>query len=265
MPSEPLLTVRALSKTFRLARRPAITGIHFSLDRGRTLGLVGPSGSGKSTLAQCLAMFEEPDSGEILFEGRNLVGLNRREKARVRPAIQIVLQQPAAALNPRFTAGEIVAEPLLIGRRATPAACRSRAAEAMEMAGLPPAAAARLALSFSGGERQRLAIARALVLEPKLLILDESFSGLDLSVRAQILNLLAEAQHRFGTAYILISHDLRLVARCAGEIAVMDGGTFVEHAAAAELMAHPRHSLTIEMLHAAGKLSLAAVPDGTAA
>ena len=261
MPSEPLLEVRALSKRFRHSARPALVNIGLSLNRGGTLGLVGPSGSGKSTLARCLAMFEEPDSGEILFEGRNLAHVSGRERARLRPAIQIVFQQPAAALNPRFTAQEIIAEPLLIQRQAAPLVCR-RAAEAMEQIGLPPAAASRPVLSFSGGERQRLALARALALEPKLLILDESFAGLDLSLRAQMVDLLTVARQRLGTAYILIAHDLRLVARFADDLAVMEDGAIVESGATAEVMAHPRHPRTIALREAAARLSLHGAPDG---
>jgi ABC-type glutathione transport system ATPase component len=262
MPSEPLLAVRALSKRFRHSARPALAGINLSLSRGRTLGIVGPSGSGKSTLARCLAMFEEPDCGEIFFEAQDLCRLRRGERARLRPQIQIVLQQPAAALNPRFTAADIIAEPLLIQKRGTPDACRRRAAEVMETIGLPSAAAPCPALSFSGGERQRLALARALVLEPKLLILDESFAGLDLSVRAQISELLAGAQQRLGTAYILIAHDLRLVARIADDLAVMEAGAIVESGPAAEVMAHPQHPRTAAMIEAAAQLSLARAPDG---
>ena len=260
MPSEPLLAVRALSRRFHHWAKPALASIDLSLDRGRTLAVVGPSGSGKSTLARCIAMFEEPDSGEIVFEGQDLVRASRRERTRLRPAIQLVLQQPAAAINPRFTAEEVIAEPLLIQRGAAPAACRRRAAEIMESIGLPRSAASRPALSFSGGERQRLALARALVLEPKLLILDESFSGLDLSVRAQITELLTEAQRSLGTAYILIAHDLRLVARFAHEIAVMESGAIVERGLASDLFAHPAHPRTIQILDAAARLSLQSDP-----
>jgi ABC-type glutathione transport system ATPase component len=260
MPSEPLLTVRGLSKRFHQVTQPALSSIDLSLDRGQTLAIVGPSGSGKSTLARCIAMFEEPDSGEIVFEGQDLVRASHGDRARLRPAIQMVLQQPAAALNPRFTAEEVIAEPLLIQRRAAPADCRRRAAEVMESIGLPRAAASRPALSFSGGERQRLALARALVLEPKLLILDESFSGLDLSVRAQISALLTEAQQRLGTAFILIAHDMRLVARFAHEIAVMESGAIIERGPAPGFFAHPTHPLTVKMFDAAARLSLDPAP-----
>jgi ABC-type glutathione transport system ATPase component len=260
MPSEPLLAIRALTKRFPHSAKPSIVCVHVSLDRGRTLAIVGPSGAGKSTLARCIAMFEEPDSGEIIFEGQDLLRASRQERTRLRPAIQLVLQQPAAALNPRFTVEEVIAEPLVIQRRATPEASRRRAAEIIESIGLPPAAASRPALSLSGGERQRLALARALVLDPKLLILDESFSGLDLSIRAQMTELLGEAQRRLGTAYILIAHDLRLVARFADEIAVIDSGAIVERGLAATVLSHPTHPRTVRMLEAAARLSLETAP-----
>ncbi|HKE28513.1 MAG TPA: ATP-binding cassette domain-containing protein [Bryobacteraceae bacterium] len=264
MPSEPLLQVKSLSKSFLPANRPAIRDIDLTLERGTTLGIVGPSGSGKSTLARCLALFEQPDAGIIRFEGKSLAHLDRSERAQLRPQIQLVLQQPAAALNPGFTAAEIIAEPLVIQKRATPREARRRAAEVMESIGLPGAAAGRPALSFSGGERQRLALARALLLEPKLLILDESLAGLDLSVRAQISRLLVEAQQQLGTAYIVIAHDVRLVASLTGELVVMEAGAIVERGATAEVMAHPRHPRTAQMLDAAAKLSLHTAKDGDA-
>lgn len=263
MPSEPLLAVKGLAKTFPRSARPALSGVDLALERGRTLGVVGPSGSGKSTLARCLAMFEEPDSGEIRFNGRDLGTASRAARRRLRPEIQVVFQQPAAALNPRFTAAEVIAEPLLIQKRASPDAASRRAAQVMEDLGLPRAAASRPALSFSGGERNRLALARALVLEPRLLILDESFAGLDLSIRAQVVALLKAAQQRLGTAYILIAHDLRLVLRFADELAVMDAGAIVECGPAAEILLRPRHPRTVQMLDAAAKLSLAAGDSGT--
>ena len=248
MPVDPFLSVRGLTKIF--AGRPAIQNVTFTLQRGRTLGLVGPSGAGKSTLALCLSFFETPTSGEIWLEGRKAV----------RADIQLIFQEPASSLNPRFTAAEIVTEPLLIHGIGTSKSRILRASELLETVGLPRQAVQTPALEFSGGERQRLAIARALALEPKLLILDESFAGLDLSVQAQVTTLLLDLQERRGLTYILISHDLALVWRMAGEIAVMDHGSIVEHAAVAGLLARPQHPLTKQLLDASLALSLDGAP-----
>jgi len=255
---DPFLSVRGLGKSF--AGRPAFQNVTFSLERGRTLGLVGPSGSGKSTLARCLSFFDIPTSGEIWLEGRNLCALNRRQRAAMRADVQLIFQEPASSLNPRFTAAQIVTEPLLIRRFGTAKTRILRASEAMETVGLPRQALQTPALEFSGGERQRLAIARALAIEPKLLILDESFAGLDLSVQAHVANLLLDLQKRRGLTYILVSHDLALVWRLAGEIAVMDHGSIVEHAAVADLLARPQHPLTKELLDASLALSLDGAP-----
>jgi ABC-type glutathione transport system ATPase component len=252
MSTEPLLRVRDLSKTYYRRRwlappRPAtsaLAGVSFSLDRARTLAVVGASGSGKSTLARCLTQFETPSGGEIFFEGRRLSPQRRLD-------IQLIFQQPAASLNPRFTAAEVVEEPLVIQHRGTPAERRERAACALELTGIARASLGKRAHEFSGGERQRLAIARALVVEPKLLILDESFNGLDASLAAQVAALLSDLQQRLGIAYILISHDLMLVAGLAHEIAVMEHGTIVEHGLAATLMSQPRHPHTQQLLAAA--------------
>ena len=251
MAVDSFLSVRGLSKSF--AGRPAIQNVTFSLERGHTLGVVGPSGAGKSTLARCLAFFETPTSGEIWLDGRSLCGPMRAD-------IQLIFQEPASSLNPRFTAAQIVTEPLLIHGIGTAKTRLLRASELMETVGLPRHALQTPALEFSGGERQRLAIARALALEPKLLILDESFSGLDLSVQAQVTSLLLDLQERRGLTYILIAHDLALVWRMAGEIAVMDQGSIVEHAAVAGLLARPQHPLTKAMLDAARALSLPGAP-----
>jgi len=250
MASDSFLSVRGLSKSF--AGRPAIRNVTFTLERGHTLGLVGPSGSGKSTLARCLAFFETPTSGEIWLDGLQRVAM--------RADIQLIFQEPASSLNPRFTAAQIVTEPLLIRGIGTARTRRQRASELMETVGLPGQALDKPALEFSGGERQRLAIARSLALEPKLLILDESFAGLDLSVQAQVSALLLDLQERRGLTYILIAHDLALVWRLAGEIAVMDQGSIVEHAAVADLLARPQHPRTKELLDAARALSLEGAP-----
>jgi ABC-type dipeptide/oligopeptide/nickel transport system ATPase subunit len=246
---EPLLRVAGLNKTF--GAKSALRNVSLTLDRGCSLGLVGLSGSGKSTLARSIARFERPDSGEITIEGRVVYT----------PAdVQLIFQEAAASLNPRFTAGQILAEPLAIQKRGSPAERRRKAGEWLEIAGLPAAGASKPALAFSGGERQRLAIARALILEPKLLILDESMSGLDLLLQAQLSGLLRELRRRMELALILITHDLPLAARASDEIAVMDDGAIVERAPAAELMAAPRHPRTAELVAASLALSLKGAP-----
>jgi peptide/nickel transport system ATP-binding protein len=242
MSTAPLLEVRALSKTYLRQTRPALHHVSFTLPRETTFAIVGPSGSGKSTLARCLAGFEEPSSGEIRFHGRG--------------RIQLIFQQPADSLNPRFTAAEIVEEPLVIQRLKRGGA----AGRAMELVGLPAAALGRRAHEFSGGERQRLAIARALVLEPELLILDEAFAGLDPGIEQQIAALLRQLRQRIGLSYILISHDLALAAELADEIAVMEEGGIVEQGAARELLTGARHKLTRELVAAARALSPEAFP-----
>ncbi len=255
MPADPLLRVRDLSKTYfrhRWLRSPqpvtlALAGVSFTLERARTLAVIGASGCGKSTLARCLTQFETPTGGEILFEGCPL-SKHRRLEA------QLIFQQPAASLNPRFTAAEIVEEPLLIQYAGTRTERRERAAAALELTGIARATLGKRAHEFSGGERQRLAIARAIVAQPKLLILDESFSGLDPLLAAQIAGLLARLQERLGIAYILISHDLRLVAGLAHEIAVMERGEIVEHAPAATLLRDPRQPRTRELIAAGAAL-----------
>ena len=245
-----MLSVQGLGKSYPKGGDAfwAVRDVSFALARGRTLGLVGPSGCGKSTLARCLAMVEPPTRGEIYLDGRRL-------ESGGRGAIQLISQQPAATLSPRFTADEIVCEPLLIQNRGGRAERRRAAFELMELVGLPPGASRRKALEFSGGERQRLAIARGLALSPSLLILDESLSGLDLSIQAQILNLLVDLQERRSLTCILISHDLGAVAQIADEIAVMDAGALVEHGPAADLLARPRQARTRELLRAPAMLA----------
>ena len=255
MPADPLLQVSDLTRVYYQRRwfgrasvaHTALQGVSFTLRRGQTLALIGDSGSGKSTLARCLAQFETPTSGQIFFEGRPLSAARRLE-------IQLIVQQPAASLNPRFTAAEIVEEPLVIQAIGTPTERRERAAHALELTGISRGALAKRSHEFSGGERQRLAIARALVGEPKLLILDESFNGLDPALATQIAKLLDDLQEQLGIAYLLISHDLTLVAALASEIAVMEGGRIVEHAAADILTAHPQHPRTCELLAASRAL-----------
>jgi ABC-type glutathione transport system ATPase component len=226
----------------------ALSGVELDIAPGCLTALVGGSGSGKSTLARCLAMLERPDSGEIWFEGQSISLGNPRQVARLRPKIQLVFQDSAGALNPRFSAAEIIAEPLEIQRRESGRRLRERALELMEEVGLPPDWANRRPLEFSGGQRQRLAIARAIALKPAFLILDESLSGLDLSTQAQVLNLLLDLQSAHSLTYLLISHDLTLVGQIADFVAVMHQGKIVERGSRQQVLGSPQHSHTRKLV-----------------
>jgi peptide/nickel transport system ATP-binding protein len=235
MEAEPFFKVRALGKQYGPVVHWVVRNVSFDLASGRTLALVGPSGAGKSTLARCLALIEKPDEGEVRIEGH----------------VQLIPQQPAASFNPRFTAAEAVAEPLVIQKRVRRSDVLPVAAGAMKRVGLPVDAASRSVRDFSGGEHQRLAIARALTLEPKLLILDESLSALEDAAQVHIVALLRD----LGLTYIVIAHDLALAEQMADEIAVMDEGRIVEHRPTAELMASPSHRVTRELVDAHRVLS----------
>jgi ABC-type glutathione transport system ATPase component len=213
--------------------------------------LVGESGSGKSTLAACLAMLEQPDSGEIWFQGKEISRRSPQELALLRPKIQMIFQDSAGALNPRFSAVQIIEEPLEIQRRASGRLLRQRACELMEEVGLSADWAARSPLQFSGGQRQRLAIARAIALQPAFLILDESLSGLDLVTQAQMLNLLADLQTSYSLTCLLVSHDLSLIGQVADYVAVMQEGRIVEHGTRQQVLGAPQHSHTRELLASA--------------
>lgn len=234
-----LLATNGLSKRYKrggwLSKRGkevlALNGVCLSIRAGSTLALIGASGSGKSTLARCLACLEEPDSGEIWFAEKNLAGLSRGDLAPFRRQIQLIFQEPAASLNPRFTSIDIVSEPLLVARQETKERRREHALELMELVGLPLHLGDRLPSDLSGGQRRRLAVARALALEPRLLILDETLTGLDLSTQAQISNLLLELQRVRSLTYLLISHDFGLVTHLADAVAVLDGGRIVAEGA----------------------------------
>jgi ABC-type glutathione transport system ATPase component len=245
---EPIIRVEDLVKRHtrrglwsRVADFTAVDSISFSILPGTTLALVGESGSGKSSLALCLAGLERVTSGRIWFEGRDLAALGEKELREVRPRIQLVFQDPANSLNPRWTVEEIVAEPLLVQNRVSRREGDARAAQALERVGLAAEYLDRRARDLSGGQRQRVAIARALILEPKLLILDEVLSALDCSIQAQIANLLVEMQRAYGLAYLFITHDLRMAAHLADEIAVMSEGKIVEQGAA-KILQGLRHS-----------------------
>ena len=264
MRADPFLCIRELTKAFAQRRwwgserlgNPVLRHISLSLEQGRTLGLVGASGAGKSTLARCIALFERPTSGEILLAGRDLGALSRRERRGLRSMVQLIVQESSGALNPRFTAGEIIAEPLVIKGGSSRRTRENRVMELMETVGLPAAGIHRPALEWSLGERQRLAIARALAIEPSLLILDESLSGLDLSLRAQIANLLLDLQEKRGVTYILISHDLAVVTSLADEVAVIEDGIIVEHAPVDRLLSNPQHGCTRSLLSASRALGV---------
>jgi ABC-type glutathione transport system ATPase component len=253
----PMLEVRGLSKRFvqkRLLSRKefvvqSLDAIDLSLAAGSTVAVLGRSGSGKSTLARCLAGFETPDSGEILLEGKRA----EKNKRGARPPVQMIFQDAATSLNPRFTARQIVAEPLEIARWKSDADRTVRVMQLMEEVGLDPDWASRLAGEFSGGQRQRLALARALAAEPKLLVMDEALSGLDMPLQAQMMRLLMDLQSRHGLTYLYISHDLNFISLFAQEVVVMNAGRIVERTTPDKL-GESTHPATRELVEAAERL-----------
>jgi oligopeptide transport system ATP-binding protein len=229
----------------------AVDGVSFEVRAGETFAIVGESGCGKSTIARLLLRLIEPTAGHLQFEGRDLVQLPAAELRRLRARLQIVFQDPYGSLNPRMTVGDMLAEPLMLHAVVPPAQRPARVAELLSLVGLRPDAADRYPHEFSGGQRQRLAIARALAAEPKVIVCDEPVSALDVSIQAQILNLLADLQRRFGLAYVFISHDLAVVRQIATTIAVMYLGRFVETGPATAVFETPRHPYTRALLAAA--------------
>ena len=230
----------------------AVDGVSFEIREGETLGLVGESGSGKSTTGYCILRLLEPTGGSVRFEGRELTELGREEMRRVRREMQIVFQDPYASLDPRMTVGDIVAEPLAVHGIGTRRDRRTRVRELLDVVGFDPAFVNRYPHEFSGGQRQRIGIARALALNPKLIVCDEPVSALDVSIQAQILNLLKDLQDEFGLTYLFIAHDLAVVRSMSDRIAVMNRGQLVELGPAEEVYTKPQQEYT--------KALLAAVP-----
>jgi oligopeptide/dipeptide ABC transporter ATP-binding protein len=255
----PLLEVENLGRQF-VARRSAlgrpsamvtaVEGVSFSLAAGTTLALVGESGCGKTTLGRLVLPLIDPTAGRIRFDGRDVTQLKERELRPLRRHAQLIFQDPYASLNPRMTIGQILTEPLALHAVVSPSGRAERVAKLLSLVGLDPRAARRYPHEFSGGQRQRIAIARALAVEPKLIVCDEPVSALDVSIRAQVLNLLRDLQHRLGLAYIFISHDLAVVKHLADRIAVMHLGRIVEIGPNAALFADPRHPYTRALLSA---------------
>src|SRR5271166_2035537 len=253
---EPLLQVRDLTKTYTqhrfLSRKRreihALRGVSLSIYRGCTLALVGESGSGKSTLARCVARLEDATTGQVWFGDTDLTTLNSAQLKPFRCRIQLLLQDSAAAMNPKFRAWEVVSEPLQIQRRGTTGQVKAKTLAIMELVGLPETLAERHPHELSGGQRQRLAIARALVLDPEFLVLDEPFVGLDVSVQAQIANLLLALQRERLLTYLVIAHDLALASSLADEIAVIQSGTIIEHATSSEILQAPQQSYTAQLV-----------------
>jgi len=265
---EPVIQVENLVKQY--ARRGfrgsadafrAVNSVSFSILPGTTLALVGESGSGKSSVALCVACLEHATSGMIWFERQDVAAMGEPELRAVRPRIQLVFQDPANSLNPRWTVREIVAEPLLVRGRPPRRERDALAAQALERVGLGAEYLGRKPSELSGGQRQRVAIARALILEPKVLILDEVLSALDCSTQAQIANLLVELQRTYGLAYLFITHDLKMAAHLADEIAIMSGGKIVEQAAPEVILRGARRPETLSLLAASGVKSKQTAPE----
>jgi len=258
--SEPLLRVWNLTKEFPLqggwfGRRSgsvhAVDGVDFQIERGETLGLVGESGCGKSTTGRCVLRLIEPSWGDIRFEGRNVRALAAGELRMLRRDIQIIFQDPYASLNPRMTVGAIIGEALTIHKLAkTKREFEDRVVNLLETVGLQADHMGRYPNEFSGGQRQRIGIARALAVEPKLIVCDEPVSALDVSIQAQVINLLEDLQQKFGIAYLFIAHDLSVVEHISRRVAVMYLGRIVETAPARELYTAPLHPYTEALLAA---------------
>jgi len=255
----PLVEVRDLHKRYPIGGGPfgrarawlhAVEGVSLAIHAGETLGLVGESGCGKSTLGRLMLRLLEPTAGDVRFDGRSLLALSPRELRAMRRQMQIIFQDPYGSLNPRMRVAGIVGEGLAIHRVGTRRERRARVAELLELVGLPPDAGKRYPHEFSGGQRQRIGIARALAVGPRFIVADEAVSALDVSIQAQILNLLQDLQRRLGLTLLFIAHDLRVVEHVSDRVAIMYLGRIVECGPREEIYRNPRHPYTRTLLSA---------------
>lgn len=257
-----MLKVNNLTKVFSLEKNvisrehnsfKAVNDVCLNIKEGEIFSIVGESGSGKSTLGKMIVGLLKPDSGEILYEGKNISHISRKELKKIRESVQIVFQDPYASLNPKMTIEKILMEPLIVHKRGDKAYCRKKAEEIIQTVGLTKEDLKRYPHEFSGGQRQRICIARAIILEPKLVVCDEAVSALDVLVQTQIINLLKELQEKYHMAYMFISHDLAVVRYISDRIGVMYAGELVEYGEKQQIFENPRHPYT--------KLLISSIPS----
>ena len=259
-PKQPLLSVRQLKKYFPIVRGvvisrtvgavKAVDDVSFDIQPGETLGLVGESGCGKSTTGRTVLQLYRPTSGDVFFNGQNLAQMDDRALRDLRPQMQMIFQDSYAALNPRHSVGKIVGEPLVVHNKASGQTLRNRVAELLDLVGLNPDYASRFPHEFSGGQRQRIGIARALALNPTFVVCDEPISALDVSIQAQVVNLLQDLQAQLGLTYLFIAHDLSMVRHISNRVAVMYLGKIMELASRQELFSRPLHPYTQSLMSA---------------